>query len=206
MNFADIQNTWRSPHNRPTEAELEERKMKLTDEIRRRHRGSLLLLALVFAALAFFTGRIAWHLLWPDPALDPIDLAKEWGVLPFFALPWIAWVILLQLHRRHRARHSDYGRSIRTSVLALLDENRMERIRYRVVGALLVASVFVLPLIVSQLREVGKAGDEILIPAFVIYPAYVVGVLVWAAVFRRRQLLRRKQELEALLASYEQPA
>jgi hypothetical protein len=203
MNFDDIQQTWRSPHNAPSAAQIENEKMKFITDLRKRRRGSLLLIALVFSLLAFWTAKIVLHVLWPDPASKAVDLSREWGIMPFFALPWIGWGILVYLHRRHHTRHASYDRSISASVAALLDENRTERIRYKVIAWLLVASVVVLPLIVYQLRAVGKAGDEILIPAFVIYPAYVLGVLIWSAVHHRRKLLPRKRELETLLESYE---
>lgn len=202
MNFDDIQKTWQSPHNRPDTAQLEKDKMKFVTDLRRRRRGNLFFLGLTFSLLVFITGKLALHVLWPDPALDKVDLGREWGVIPFFALPWIGWLFMVRLHWRQHVRHPNYDRSIGASVSALLDENASERTRYKVIAGLLVASAAVLPLIVYQLREVGKAGDEIFIPALVIYPGYVVGVLIWSAYYYRRKLLPRKNELEALLATY----
>src|SRR5690606_30448987 len=86
----------------------------------------------------------------------------------------------------------------------LLDENRTERVRYKFIAGLLAASALVLPVIVYQLRAVGKAGDEIMVPALVIYPAYVLLLLVWFAYYFRKKLSPRKQELETLLSSYRQ--
>lgn len=202
MNFADIENTWRSPHNRPSAAELEQQKMKFITDLRKRRRGNLLFLWLVFSLLVFMTGKVVLHVLWPDPALDKVDLAREWAIIPFFALPWIGWLFMVRLHRQHQTRHPDYGNSINASVAALLDENRSERSRYKVIAGLLVASTLILPVVVHQLRAVGKARDEILLPAYVGWPLYVLFVLVWAFFYYRRKLLPRKRELEALLAEY----
>jgi hypothetical protein len=202
MNFDDIQKTWQSPHNRPSAAQLEKDKMKFVTDLRRRRRGNLFFLGLVFALLVFITGKLGMHLLWPEPALDKVDISREWAVIPFFALPWAAWLFMVRLHWRQHVRHPRYDRSINASVSALLDENASERTRYKVIGALLIVSVLILPLIVFQLRSVGKAGGEILLPALVIYPAYVVLVLLWSAVYYRRKLLPRKRELENLLATY----
>jgi hypothetical protein len=203
MNFAEIENTWRSPHNRPSAAELEKQKMEFVADLRRRRRSNVMLLCLVFVPLAFFTGKIVLHLLWPDPALDKVNLSREWGIIPFFILPWIGWLVMLHLHRQHRARHARAERSISASIAALLDENRTQCTRYKVTLWLLIASVFILPLIVVQLRAVGKAGNEILIPALVVYPAYVVIVVICSTFYYRRKLLPRNQELQALLRSYE---
>jgi hypothetical protein len=79
----------------------------------------------------------------------------------------------------------------------------MQCARARLVGGLLVLSTLALAVVVHQLRAVGKAGDEILLPAFVIYPAYVVGVVVWTCVHFRRKVLPEKRRLEELLRSYE---
>jgi hypothetical protein len=203
MNFDDIESVWRSPHNQPSASELEQHRMKLVTELQRRHRASRGLLGITALPLLFITFMIVRHALWPDPAHTPMNWEREWAVLPFVTLPWLGWFIMLRLHLRHQRRHPDYDRSISASVAASLDENRTERTRYQVVVGVLLASVPLLLIIVQQLRAVGKAGDEILIPAFVIYPGYVLAVVVWAAVHYRRKLLPRKRELEALLASYE---
>src|SRR5687768_11789181 len=110
MNFDDIQQTWRSPHNAPSAAQMENEKMRFITDLRRRRRASFGLLCLTFIPMAFLTGKIFLHVLWPNPALDPVDLSREWGIIPFFALPWIGWLVLVYLHRRHHARHLNYDR------------------------------------------------------------------------------------------------
>lgn len=202
MNFADIENIWRSPQNRPNPAGLEEIKTKFVADLRRRHRGNFIFLVIVLIPLAFFTAKIVLHLLWPDPAQDAVDLRREWALIPLFLIPWTGWFLLMRLHRQHRRRHAGYDRSISATVSALLDENRSERLRCKAIAGLLIASVVAMPLIVQQLRAVGKAGDEILVPALVIFPAYTVVTLAWSAFRYHRKLLPRKSELEALLASY----
>jgi hypothetical protein len=202
MNFAEIENTWRSPHNRLNPAELEKNKMQLIAELRRRRRATIGLLGVTFLPLAFVTGRLVLHLLHAEAGRDPVDLATEWGVVPFFLLPWIGWLSMVALYRRHRARHLNYDQSIRASVQALLDENRTERTRCKVIGGLLIASVAALPIVIQQLRAVGKAGDEILVPAYVIYPGYVILMVGWTIWHYRRKLLPRERELEELLNVY----
>jgi hypothetical protein len=202
MNFEDIESVWRSPHNQPSATELEEHKMKLIAELRRRHRASRGLLWLTAIPLVLFTALIVRHVLWPDPALDKVDLNLEWAVFPLFALPWATWFILLRLHRRHQTQHPDYDRSISATVSASLDENRTERTRYKVIAGLLLASIPLVVLIVHQLCAVGKAGQEILLPAYVIWPAYVALMVGWFGWYYFRRLLPKQRQLEALAQSY----
>ena len=203
MNFDEIESMWRSPHNQPSATELEQHKMKLVTELRRRHRASRGLLWITFLPLAFFTAKIALHVLWPDPVPDKVDLNREWAILPLFALPWFGWFIMLRLYLRHQRRHPDYDRSISESVAASLDENRTERTRYKVIAGVLLASIPLVVLIVHQLRAVGKAGEEILMPAYVIWPAYVALMVAWFGWYNFRKLLPQKRQLEELAQSYE---
>jgi hypothetical protein len=57
--------------------------------------------------------------------------------------------------------------------------------------------------LIWQLRAVGKVGDEILIPAFVIYPGYVALMVGWIAWEYTRKTRPRQQELEGLAADYQ---
>ena len=202
MNFADIESLWRSPQNRPDAAELEKQKMHFVTLLKKRRRDAVGLLVLSAIPLTYLTLKLASHLIWPNPKLDRVDLAHEWAVVPFFLLPWIGWLVMLRLYRRHQARHPDYAESVQASVQALLDENRTEQTRHKWVAGLLLASMALLPVIIAQLRAVGKAGDEILVPAFVIYPAYVAAMVAWTVFSLRRRLRPRQRELEALLKSY----
>lgn len=203
MNFDEIESVWRSPHNQPSTSELEEHKMKLVTELRRRRRASRGLLWITALPLLFITFKIVQHALWPDPAHTPMDWEREWAVLPFLTLPWFGWFMMLRLYLRHQRRHPDCEGSIRESVAASLDENRTERARYKVLTGLLVGSVPLLLIVVHQLREVGKAGDEILVPAFVIWPGYVALIVGWFGWYYVRRLLPRKRRLEELARAYE---
>jgi len=203
MNFADIENTWRSPPNRPSPAELEHQSMQLIAELRRRRRGFVLHLGLVLTFLTVVTFLILRHVIGTDPALNRIDVAREWGAFVLLALPWIAALVFARQSWRHFAGHADYDRSIRASVSALLDENRLSRTRVKVVALLHGLVLLVLPVVVIQLRAAGKAGDEILVPAFVLWPLLAAGIGGALLYYYRRKLLPRKRELEALLGAYE---
>lgn len=203
MNFADIESMWRSPHNRPSPAQLEEQKMHFVTDLKKRHRGIVVFLALVGTALLAITGQLVVHALRAQPAGKAVDFSREWAVIPLFVLPWLGWWVMARQYRRHRMAHPDYTVSIGASVRALLDENRLERSRYKLVATLQLATLAMLPLVVHQLRAAGKAGDEILLPAFAIVPLIVAGIFIASTWRYRTKLLPRQRELEALLASYE---
>ncbi len=202
MDPADLGRLWRSPHNQPSAAQLEEDRMTFITDLRRRHRGFVVFMALVFAALAIPTAQLIYHLLAPGPGTDPVDVRREWGVLAALAMPWAAWAFFVIQYRRHRAAFPDVETSIRESVQALLDDNRMARGRNFVVGGLQAGCLLLLPLMIRQLKASGKAGSEIditLIVVPVILGAILLG-LIWN---HQRTLLPRKRELEALLKSYD---
>lgn len=202
MNFDDIQQTWRSPQNQPSAAQLEKDQMKFLNDLRKRHRGEIIFMIWILAVMSFLTGGLVLHLLRPDPATPPTDLAREWAVIVLLALPWAALGLFYKTFREHRARHAHPERSIRTSVAALLDENQTELERHKWAGWVNAAVILLMPLVVYQLREAGKAGDEILVPAFVILPSLMLGIFLAMLWYRRRVLLPRRRELETLLATY----
>ena len=176
--------------------------MEFINDLNKRHRGFVIFMSLVGSALMIITGRIVMHLIWPATASHPVIFSREWAVFPLLALPWIGWMLMVRQYRRHRTSHPNYESSISSSVRASLDENRLERTRYKLIACLQLLTVILMPLIVYQLRSVGKAGDEILIPAFVIFPAIIAVIFAWSTFHYRRNLLPRKRELEALLESY----
>lgn len=203
MNFADIENTWRSPHNQPSRAEIETMKNEFTSELRRRRRGLIVFLIVVFAALTAITTLFGLMALGLTRGGDDFSFTREWGAVIFLLLPWAAAVAIARRALRHHREHADPSRSIAESVRALLDENAAERARARTGAILHGVMLLVLPVVVWQLRAVGKAGDEILVPAFVVWPLIVGGILVGMYWHYRRKLLPRRRELEALLKSYE---
>ena len=202
MNFDDIQKTWQSPQNQPSAAQLEQDKMNFLTDLRKRNRGTVLFMLWILGVLLFLTAKIVLHIAWPDPAKDAIDLSREWSVIPLFALPWLCLLAFFRKYRRHRAAHPDYARSISASVRALLDENHLARERQKWAALLSGVMLLLMPLIVHQLRAVGKAGDEILVPAFVLLPALMLCIFLGMLWHQRRVLLPRKRQLEDLLASY----
>lgn len=201
MNFADLEKTWHSPFNRPDPAALELLKQSFLREHDRRRRAHRRFLCIVTGVLAVITLRGLGVALWSHDR-GQIDFAREWGAVLFLLLPWVGVIAIARHLSRHDREHGA-ARTIADGLRALLAENRVSRLRLRVVAGLHLAALFMLPVVVHQLRAAGKAGDEILLPAFVLWPLIAAGIL--AALWRhdRRKLEPRRRELEELLKSYE---
>jgi hypothetical protein len=199
MTYDDLQSAWNSPHNQPHPEEFERQKKRLIQRLRRQHRGFVAMIGLAtFWMLAFGTmfARRGLH----GMAFDPV---REWGAPLLFLLPLAALALLWSRFFVHRSRHVGHADSIRASVAALLDENRLARFRTKLIAVLNILVLVVVPVCIDQLRASGKAGDEILVPGFVVFPAIMLTVLAAMSLHYRRKLLPEKAELEALLRSYE---
>lgn len=202
MNFADLENTWRSPHNQPDPAGLERLKQTFLGEHDRRRTAHKRFLFIVGTVLTVLTLRVVAAMLWPGEGRMAIDVRREWGALLFLLLPWAGVIALARQLSRHDRDHGA-AKTVPEGIRALLAENRVSRVRVRVAATLHGLALLLLPLVVWQLRATGKAGDEILVPAFVLWPLIAAGILAGLWWHDRRKLEPRRQELESLLKSYE---
>lgn len=200
MSFDDLNKIWDSPENQPSPEELEQAKAQFAASLKRRHRGFVRYMATVGTVLVVITVVFILELIWPDPE-GIIDFAKEWSVIPLFLLPWAALAFSVRHYRRHRDRHTDYETSIQASLQAALDENRISRKRHVFIGGLQIVFLLLLPLVVHQLKTVGKAGDEIN-AMFVLFPLIFGCIMLGMLWNYRRSLLPGKQKLESLLDAY----
>lgn len=202
MNFDEIRQTWQSAPNQPAAAQLQKDKMKFYTELRRRRRGAAIFMIWILAVLTAGSFQLLKFILRPDPAKPAFDWAGEWSVLVLLALPWAALAIFYRAYRRHRAAHAGYDQSIQASLRGLLDENQLAQHRQKWAAILCGVMLLVIPVVVYQLRAVGKAGDEILVPAFVLLPLLLAAIYAGLFIYQHRVLTPRRRKLEALLAGY----
>lgn len=201
MKFADIENAWRSPHNRPPAAQFEQDRLRFITTLRRRERRFYVGMTLVLTWLTLITGRLIWFLLWPDPAKDRIDFSREWAVVPFLVLPWLGAALLIRQHRRS-ARHPDCDCSIADSLRLLIGQGRLSMARMTTLLWLHLIGAPLLALCIRQIYEAGKARPHEIRSMIVAMAAAVsisVGCLTFAWFSNRREARR----LEALLQTYE---
>jgi hypothetical protein len=205
MNSADLERAWRSPRNSVDPAALATARDQLFAGLKKRHRARRLFLALVLGALTLLSVRVALATLprGGGPAIDP---GRDWASLVFLALPWIGFAVLTRQMRRHERGPRQAAETIGDTVRALLAENTTARAGLRVTAGLLGATVLLLPLVVGQLRATGKAGDEILWPAFLGWPLIAGAILAALWWQDRHRLLPRRRHLEALRQELEERA
>lgn len=202
MSYDELEHAWRSPRNTADTATLAAARDRFLAELARRRRGRQLFLSAVFGTLTLITVRGAFAA-WTRGGPPAMDLARDWASWLFLAVPWAGFFLLLGRLRRSERAHAGAGKSVRDAVRALLDENAAARAGLKVVAGLHGATLLLLPLVVWQLRATGKAGDEVLGPAFVGWPvvaATLLAALWWHDRFRLRP---RQRQLEALRREYE---
>lgn len=204
MNFADLEKMWHSPLNRADPSALEHLKIEFVADHDRRRRNQKRFLFLVAAVLTFLTLRFLGFALRPETVPSGFNPAREWGAVLLLLLPWGGAAFLARQLSRHDRTHGEPAPSLAGSVRALLAENRMSRTRLKAMAWLHGATLLALPVVVYQLRATGKAGDEILVPAFVIWPLIAAGIFLGLWWHDRRKLQPRQHQLEALLQSYKE--
>jgi len=201
MNLNEIEAVWRSSHNQPDPRQTERERSEFVATLRKRDRGFFVGMILIFTWLVVLTGRLLWVLVSPDPVRDRIDFTREWAVILFLLLPWIAAIVFVRQHRERQSRYQEYTGSIAESLRALVDQSRGAEARMRSMLLLHLVGVPLLALSIAQILAVGKARPQevsSMIVVFALCIAVSTACLTWA-LFRNRRETRR---LQALLAAY----
>ncbi|MES2708887.1 MAG: hypothetical protein V4726_19995 [Verrucomicrobiota bacterium] len=198
MNNNELENIWNSPANRPEPAAVTAQMEQYLKRLRGRHRGFVIITSLAGLWLAVILIRLGYFV----AGGGALRLSQEWGAVGMLLLPLTVLIVFAVQFRRHCRVNAEPERSIHTSLLALLDENRLARLRLKIIAGLYAAVMLIIPLVVHQLRAAGKAGDEILVPAFVLLPLLLLALLCGLIFHYRTRLLPRHRELKELLAAY----
>jgi len=203
MNYADIESLWRSPLNQLPSEELARHQKRFSDDLKKKHRGFLLFISSVLVTLTAITARLAYVLITRSAGSHPLSLANTWGSFLLLGLTWVAPIVLILNYRRHRRKAAVDTPTLRDTVLALLSENRLSRARVKLIACLHGLLMVLMPVIVWQLRTSGRAGDEIVFPAFVLWPAISSCILLIMFWYHQKRLRPRQRQLESVLKNYD---
>ncbi|HRE79604.1 MAG TPA: hypothetical protein PLN52_01085 [Opitutaceae bacterium] len=203
MNYADIESLWQSPANQLPPEKLAHHQKRFLADLRKKHRGFLLFISSVIVTLTLITGRLVYVFLTRSSGENDLSLPNTWASFLLLTLTWIAPLVLILHYRRHRKKTAVDHPTLRDTVAALLSENRLSRFRLKLIASLHGLLLVLLPAVVWQLRSSGRAGDEIVFPAFVLWPAISACILLIMFWHYQKRLRPRQRQLESLLKNYE---
>lgn len=202
MNYADIESLWQSPANQLPPEELARHQKRFLADLQKKHRGFLLFITSVIFTLTIITGRLVYVVTTRSAGESPLSLPNTWASFLLLTLTWIAPLILILQYRRHRRKTAVDHPTLRDTAAALLSENRLSRFRLKLIACLHGLLLVLLPAVVWQLRASGRAGDEIVFPAFVLWPAISSCILLTMFWYHQKRLRPRQEQLESLLKNY----
>ncbi len=197
MDYESLRNAWASNANNPGAAAsayvIAEAQATLAN--RRAHLRRLLMFAgvvltipLALMGLDIVAGQA-----------DVIDPNREWALIPFALLPFVALILIAS---RAAPRAAPAGALLDT-FRALQADNAAARLRIVIIGACMMLFSPVMFIVLNQLVGVGKmAPHEMQSAAFVLGGGLALGA-AWMGVKYLTQLAPERRHLDALIAQYE---
>jgi hypothetical protein len=199
MTFDDLAPAWTSASNAPDPAQLDRYKASVVRRLEGDHRAFLWQVGMATGLTLFLAGGFGQYV----RSGGAFDFANEWASILFLLLPFGVAAAFLRGFIQHRRRHPRYDLSIVAAVRALLDENRLSRLRLRVSMGVLTVAMALTPLMTHQLQLVGKQRPHEAASMLAIFgAAYVLSMIVMLWKYRRR-LLPENARLQELFRSYE---
>lgn len=200
MTFDDLVPAWSSASNAPDPAQLDRYKTSVVKRLDQDHRDFLWHIGMAAGLTIFLAGGFVQYL----RSGGAFDLRNEWASLVFLLLPIGVAAVFLRGFIQHRRRHPRYDLSIVAALRAMLDENRLARLRLRVSMGVLTVAMALVPLVTHQLELVGKQRPHEAASMLAVFGlAYVVS-MAWQIWKYRGNLLPENARLQALFRSYEQ--
>ena len=197
MNYEALQAAWASSGNNPSAAASAYIMAEAQAELSQR--SSHLRRMLVFAGvmLTIPLGLMLVDLL--TGQVDAIDLRREWGLVPFALIPFVA---LFVIARRAAPKSPPSGTLLQT-FRALKADNAAARLRIFIIGGSMIVFAPLLFVLLNQIVATGKmAPHEMQSAAFVLGGALALSA-GWMSVKYFTQLAPERRHLDALIAQYE---
>lgn len=201
MDYEALRAAWAANGNRPSEAAaaylLAEAQATLTRRSTHLRRllvfaGVMLTIPLALMGVDILTGQA-----------DAIDLSREWGLIPFALIPFLALILIA---RRAAPRPAAPSGALLETFRALRADNAAARLRIFILGGAMLAFAPLLFVLLNQLVATGKmAPHEMQSAAVVLGGGLALGAL-WMAVKFATQIAPERRSLDALIAQYERAA
>lgn len=200
MDYEALQNAWRSAGNNPSAAAsaylIEEAHATLARQRAQLRRllvfaGVMLTIPLGLMAVDIVTGQA-----------DFIDLSREWGLIPFALIPFVALILIAS---RAAPRAVPRG-ALREAFRALRDDNSAARLRIFIIGGAMALFAPVLAVLLNQLVATGKMAPHEMQSAAIVLGGALALSAGWMVVKYFIQLAPERRHLEALIRQYETAA
>jgi hypothetical protein len=197
MNYEALQAAWASSANKPNEAAsayvIAEAQATLS---RRAHH---LRRMLVFAAVMLTIPLALMGLDLATGQVDAIDLGREWGLVPFALIPFVALILIA---RRAAPRAAPSG-TLLQAFRALRADNAAARLRVMIIGASIVAFAPLLFVLLNQLVSTGKMAPHEMQSAALVLGGALLLSAGWMGVKYLTQIAPERRHLDTLIAQYE---
>ncbi|MEZ5958100.1 MAG: hypothetical protein R3C27_12925 [Hyphomonadaceae bacterium] len=197
MNYEALQAAWASSGNNPSAAAsayvMAEAQAELSQRASNLRRmlvfaGVMLTIPLALMGVDIFTGQV-----------DAIDLSREWGLVPFALIPFIALFVIAQ----RAAPKAPPSGSLLQTFRALRADNAAARLRIFIIGGAMLVFAPLLLVLLNQIVATGKmASHEMQSAALVLGGALALSA-GWMGVKYVTQLAPERRHLDALIAQYE---
>jgi hypothetical protein len=199
MTFDDLAPAWNSATNAPDPAQLDRYKASIVKRLNKDHRDFLWHVGMASGLTIFLAGGFVQYL----RSGGAFDFRNEWASLVFLLLPFGVAAVFLRGFIQHRRQHPRYDLSIAAALRAMLDENRLARLRLRVSMGVLTLAMALVPVVTHQLQLVGKQRPHEAASMLVVFGAAYLVAMGWQIWRYRWKLLPENSRLTDLFASYE---
>lgn len=198
MTFEELIPVFRSSRNAPKPAELERYKAGIATHLRKEYRDFTWHVGMAGALTLFLAGGFVQYL----RSGGAFDLQREWASIVFLLLPITVAALFVRGFIKHRQQHPRYESSIVEGLRALIDENRLARVRLRVSMVASTLAMAGLPLVTYQLQLVGKQRPHEAASMLAVFGLTYVAAMGWQ-IWKYRKLLAEQVRVRELLGSYE---
>jgi len=198
MNYEALQAAFASSGNNPSAAAsaylMAEAQTALTQRATNVRRmlafaGVMLTIPLALMGLDMLTGQV-----------DAIDLSREWGLIPFALIPFIALFVIAQ----RAAPTAPPSGSLIQTFRALRADNAAARLRIVIIGGSMLAFAPLLFVLLNQLVATGKMAPHEMQSAALVLGGALALSACWMSVKYLTQLAPERRHLDALIAQYEE--